>query len=513
MSSPGITSINSGPLVLRTNHSSLVYNTYALGEYDIPISSNRLFITSTSGRVVTTDSIYVSSISTSALSVSTINGMPYPPLDDAFWSGDISGDIYNDNTGNVGIGTQTPNALLDINNNVAFTLRDVLNVTSNNNNFTVLNSTDMTYNYMNVRIQNNQDNSSASPLEFVKTKNYGTTDDGSEIGYISFNGINTSLNVASGPRIIAKQDGIISTCVPSELCFYTATSSSRNLTMVLSKDTNVGIGTPTPYNKLQVQVTDQDALTGITATSADVNTIIGAYSEGAFLGDNVGSIQGTSNNMTYTPHTLAINPRGGDVYIGSTTYNTHIESISTFTNNLKPTTIIDSTNSIGTSGQLLSATGSGISWSSPSISLTAIPFNILNVEYPAGSSDVTGSSFPLSVTQGKNYIVTGILVFTRFTSIPLGTYNVPGPFSATCQLVWVGPLPVDSDTDVITYPPTGNYVPPAPLSINGRVFVPFSGVTGPAPSGVTGVALRVYGDDNTVEFSVSGYNALYLIEI
>jgi hypothetical protein len=50
----------------------------------------------------------------SIVNVSTINGAIYPPADDVFWSGTVGGNIYNDNVGNVGIGTSNPSQKLDI---------------------------------------------------------------------------------------------------------------------------------------------------------------------------------------------------------------------------------------------------------------------------------------------------------------------------------------------------------------------------------------------------------------
>lgn len=50
--------------------------------------------------------------------LSTINGSPWSPNDDALWSGSVGGNIYNDNSGFVGIGTNNPQALLDINYNI-----------------------------------------------------------------------------------------------------------------------------------------------------------------------------------------------------------------------------------------------------------------------------------------------------------------------------------------------------------------------------------------------------------
>ena len=101
MSSSGINAINSGPLIIRSYFGSSINNTYALGDNDIPISSNRVLITSTNGLVTPSDNIYVSSIT-----ISSINGLPYAPGDDVFWSStSINGGIVNDNTGSVYINT------------------------------------------------------------------------------------------------------------------------------------------------------------------------------------------------------------------------------------------------------------------------------------------------------------------------------------------------------------------------------------------------------------------------
>jgi hypothetical protein len=83
MSSSGITALNSGPLIIRTyNNISSSNNTYILKDYDYPVSSNYILITSTNGILSPSNNIYVSSISNyssiseyatnSTLNVSTI---------------------------------------------------------------------------------------------------------------------------------------------------------------------------------------------------------------------------------------------------------------------------------------------------------------------------------------------------------------------------------------------------------------------------------------------------------
>ena len=65
----------------------------------VPI--NNVYITSTNGGAVFSDTLTISTIN-----VSTINGLPYAPSDDVFWSSTSSnGSIVNDNTGSVQINT------------------------------------------------------------------------------------------------------------------------------------------------------------------------------------------------------------------------------------------------------------------------------------------------------------------------------------------------------------------------------------------------------------------------
>lgn len=97
MSSSGITPLNSGPLLIRTYLDGSSNNSYALGAYEKSVSSNRVLITSTAGLIAPSDNIYISSIS-----VSSINGLPYPPVDDALWSL-VGSTVVNDNPGPVQI--------------------------------------------------------------------------------------------------------------------------------------------------------------------------------------------------------------------------------------------------------------------------------------------------------------------------------------------------------------------------------------------------------------------------
>ncbi len=71
MSSSGITPVSSGPLIIRAYLNSSVNNTFILGNYDIPVSSNRILLTSSNGLLNVTDNVYISSISASTIDVVT----------------------------------------------------------------------------------------------------------------------------------------------------------------------------------------------------------------------------------------------------------------------------------------------------------------------------------------------------------------------------------------------------------------------------------------------------------
>jgi hypothetical protein len=67
MSSSGINATNSGPLIIRTYNDNSSNKTYLLREYDYPVSSNYVLITSTNGQLAPSNNIYVSSITVSSI--------------------------------------------------------------------------------------------------------------------------------------------------------------------------------------------------------------------------------------------------------------------------------------------------------------------------------------------------------------------------------------------------------------------------------------------------------------
>jgi microcystin-dependent protein len=142
MSSSGIDAINSGPLILRTYNNTSPYKTIVLENYDNPVSSNYVLITSTNGLLAPSDTIYISSITTSTiyamstvtsylyastsqistlnvstmstnlgwvrdLHISSINGQGYSPSVNSLWTLETNGDMTNANSGNLYLSSPT----------------------------------------------------------------------------------------------------------------------------------------------------------------------------------------------------------------------------------------------------------------------------------------------------------------------------------------------------------------------------------------------------------------------
>jgi hypothetical protein len=67
----GITSVSSGPLILRTYNNQSGNNTYLVTNYEYPVSSNYVLITSSGGQLAPSNNFYVSSISASTMNMET----------------------------------------------------------------------------------------------------------------------------------------------------------------------------------------------------------------------------------------------------------------------------------------------------------------------------------------------------------------------------------------------------------------------------------------------------------
>jgi len=65
----GVTSVTSGPLIIRTYNNQSGNNTYLVTTNEYPVSTNYVLITSTGGQLVPSNNIYVSSITTSSITM------------------------------------------------------------------------------------------------------------------------------------------------------------------------------------------------------------------------------------------------------------------------------------------------------------------------------------------------------------------------------------------------------------------------------------------------------------
>lgn len=95
---------------------------------------------------------------------------------------------------------------------------------------------------------------SGPTFSFWKHRNYAATASGDELGFISFFG-HDGTGLARSAFILGKTDGAPAAgSVPGSLGFFTTTAGSADSTekMHISADGNVGIGTSSPDNKLEV---------------------------------------------------------------------------------------------------------------------------------------------------------------------------------------------------------------------------------------------------------------------
>jgi len=159
------------------------------------------------------------------------------------------------------------------------------------------------------------------------------------------------------------------------LLFYTNNDSGEtNLTerMRITADGNVGIATTNPYSRLTVarnginegtiSYEDESNNAHLTVSGSDafVRLQLGTYNNGSYSSwiqssyDNSPGGSGSSGAQG-----LAINPQGGNVGIGTPgpSQKLHVSG------NLRVTgAYYDSANGAGTSGQILSSTGTGTAW-------------------------------------------------------------------------------------------------------------------------------------------------------
>jgi len=154
-------------------------------------------------------------------------------------------DVWFNNDGNVGIGTASPGGALEVAKGSAHTESILATYSTDNAQipiFTLFKSNSST----------------------VGTKSQ--TDDGDELGYVRFQGVDSGSNRDYGAYIRAIQNGVVDTRVPTDLAFGTATATAIAERMRIDSSGNVGIGTTSPGEQLEISGDVGDATIRIRQT-------------------------------------------------------------------------------------------------------------------------------------------------------------------------------------------------------------------------------------------------------
>ncbi|MFA5000456.1 MAG: hypothetical protein WC545_03800 [Patescibacteria group bacterium] len=151
------------------------------------------------------------------------------------WGGEAAGNIWNLNSGNIGIGTTAPEGILH--------LTEAPGAASS----VMYNDVYTTF-------------ASGSPVYMYRKSNSNTlgvktaTNNGNRLGLFGWQGVDSGSNFDYGAAITVYQDGTAGTRVPARLELYTFSDSASNSPqLVLAPNGNVGIGTTAPGAKLDIR--------------------------------------------------------------------------------------------------------------------------------------------------------------------------------------------------------------------------------------------------------------------
>jgi hypothetical protein len=232
------------------------------------------------------------------------------------------------NTGNIGIGTNSPSYTFEVHGNTGFAS---LNIEGTNREYCNLYLNGYIRQYApgtNSNILISLPSDPNQPSYFVNGGNYGINTTNPQ-ATLDVNGT-TNIRGALSTNIInmthGELNGIssINGLAASDDIYWTGSGSN-----IYNSNTggNVGIGITNPTTKLQVNIGTGNISSGISATLDNITTVIGAskYGPSPFTLD-AGSIQTYVNG---SPDALLVNPLGGDIFMGSPTSYVDISAIST----------------------------------------------------------------------------------------------------------------------------------------------------------------------------------------
>jgi hypothetical protein len=239
--------------------------------------------------------------------------------------------LYVNPIGNVGIGTTSPQATLDVNGSINLTVfPNYLKIGGNNaitgdaNNLALsplsssgavaINNAANSANLVTVLNNGNVGIGTTGPGTLLTlAKNNVISSNGND-GYISF-ASGTADNSASGARI--SMSGVSRTTYGGVLELHTgATGADNNMLfyigdteyMRLNNNGNVGIGTASPLGKLQVQTTNDTSPLSIAGSFSAAHSVVGTSASGLAFSKNQTS--GGSAYITSVTPTLSWDPLG-----------------------------------------------------------------------------------------------------------------------------------------------------------------------------------------------------------
>jgi hypothetical protein len=462
MSSSGINAINSGPLIIRSYFGSSINNTYALGDNDIPISSNRVLVTSTNGLVTPSDNIYISSIT-----ISSINGLPYAPGDDVFWSSTSSnGSIVNDNTGSVQINTFLQcSTITDVStiNGLPYPPQDDTfwsstlsggDITNTNTGSVIINSTLSVSSIVNVQQISTFALAAASTISTASSYfiDY-TVAIGSALPYadypvLRFNSLKTDVGTQNKSLILTMGDGNptwtsrLETSVVTDITnicdkFYISSNSTitqQFFTSTINTST-INIAS-TFYDNSNLSGTSGQVLTAGTGGQVIWSNTLNVLSISTTSISATSISTSTINGLPYPPQndTFWASTLSGDI-INTNTGNVNISTALNVNGTLSTLSIRDNTGSSGTSGYVLTAgTGGQVIWNIPAVSNYPYIWQYYKVTDQNLSSAVGGNGTWIS-WDGVNYEQPG---YTGLLTNSNAVYNVP--LDGWYQITFVGAL-------------------------------------------------------------------------